>query len=468
MRRERLKMIGAMAMGGLLWMGAAASAAEESQATVSFTKQIVPILRANCNGCHKPDKTKGDLDLTTHAAIVKGGKSGPALVVGDPDTSLLYEEIIGDPPNMPEEGDPLEPEEIELIKQWIAQGAIDDTPSEDEIVIETPVYEVPPVIPAMAFSPDGSLLAVAGYHEVLLHKGDGSELVARLVGRAPRVESIAFSVDGTKLAVAGGSPGEFGHVQIWDVAGAKLLKAYKIGYDSLFGVSFSPDGQTVAFGGADKAVRQIKIEDGSTLLDFRAHADWVFGTAFTVDGKQLVSAGRDQAMKYIDLENQRFIDDINNPLDKIICFARHPKENQVVYGGNLGGVRLYTISDNQQRTAGRNDTNRLREFERQPGPVHAVAFSPDGSLLAVGITGGARVYNVADGAMKYALPGEFNGPVYAISWKPDGSVIATAGFDGKVRFFSAADGQPAHEFVPVPIGAVALESAGKDAAVAQQ
>lgn len=450
MRRKRMIACGIAALA----FGPFATARAEDAPAVSFTKDIVPILRANCNGCHKPDKTKGDLDLTTYEAILKGGKHGTSLVAGDPDKSLIVESIVGDPPDMPEEGDPLKPEQIELIKTWIAQGAKDDTPNEADIVTPTPVYQVPPVVPAMAFSPDGSLLAVAGYHEVLLHKGDGTGLVARLVGRAPRVESIAFSADGTKLAVAGGSPGEFGHVQVWDVAGAKLLKAYKIGHDSLYGVSFSPDGQTLAFGGADKIVRQIKIEDGSTLLDFRAHADWVFGTAFSLDGKQLVSAGRDQALKLIDLETQRFVDDINNPKDKVVSFARHPKEDQVVYGGDLGGVRLYKISDNQQRTAGRNDTNMIREFERQEGPAHAVAFSPDGTMLAVGATGAARVFNVADGALKFALPAH-EGPVYAISWKPDGSVIATAGFDGKVRFFSTADGKPVHEFIPVPIGGVA-------------
>jgi WD40 repeat protein len=443
----------------------AGSRAAETQSPVSFTKDIVPILRTNCSGCHKPDKTKGDLDLTTHVALLKGGKKGAAVIPGDPEKSILYEQIIGDPPDMPEDGEPLKPSEIELIKRWIAQGAKDDTPREEDIVVAAPEYKVPPVVPAMAFSPDGSLLAVAGYHEVLIHKGDGSGLLHRLVGRAPRVESVAFSADGTMLAVCGGSPGEFGHVQIWDVAKAQLLKAYKIGYDSLYGVSFAPDGQTVAFG-ADKAVRQIKIEDGSTLLDFRAHADWVFGTAFTLDGKHLVSGGRDQALKYIDLENQRFIDDINNPLDQIVSFARHPKEDQVVYGGNLGGVRLYKISDNQQRTAGRNDTNLVRNFERQTGPAHAVAFSPDGSLLAVGSNGRVRVYKVADGARQFELSGH-EGPVYAISWKPDGTVITTAGFDGKVRMYNAADGQLAHEFIPVPIANVAAASEQTPAVAAQ-
>ena len=61
---------------------------------------------------------------------------------------------------------------------------------------------------AVAFSPDGQFLAVSGYHEVLLHKGDGSGLVARLVGLSERIQSLAFAPDGKTLAVAGGLQGE--------------------------------------------------------------------------------------------------------------------------------------------------------------------------------------------------------------------------------------------------------------------
>ena len=435
----------AIVLGGADVLGA------EVAGQVSFTKQVVPILRVNCNACHKPDKTKGDLDLTTQAAILKGGKHGAVIVPGKPEESRLMKMIVGDPPEMPDDGDPLKVGEVELVKQWIAQGAKDDTPADDNTPVAAPVYQIAPVITSMKFSPDGQWLAVAGYHEVLLHKADGSGLVHRLVGRAERVEGIAFSPDGKLLGVCGGSPAEFGQVQFWDPAEGKLIKSYRLGYDSLYGISFSPDGKKVAFGAADKAVRTMEIETGKIGLDFRAHADWTFGTAFTLDGKQLVSAGRDMALKLIDLENQRFVDDINNPKDKIVSFARHPKEEQVVYGGDLGGVRLYKISDNQQRTAGRNDTNMIREFERQSGPAHAVAFSPDGMMLAVGVTGEVKVYNVGDGALKATLPG-FDGPVYAITWKPDGTVIAAAGFDGRVRLYNAADGKAVKEFVPVPIG----------------
>lgn len=431
-----------------------ASTAAAQDKPVSFHNDIRPIFNAACNSCHKPEKLKGDLDMTTHAALLKGGKHGSTIVAGDPTRSSIIEMISGDEPEMPPDDDPLPKEQVALIERWIKEGAIDDTPAPGTATIEPPVYTVPPVISAMAFSPDGTMLAVSGYHEVLLHKADGSAMVGRLVGESPRVESIAFTADGKTLGVAGGAPAEFGQVQLWDPAGQKLIKTFQIGQDSLFGLSFDPAGKTLAFGAADKAVRQLNIDDGKTLLDFRAHADWVLGTIFTLDGKRLVSAGRDKAMKYIDLETQRFIDDINKPVEVPVSFARHPKEEQVLYGGDLGTPRLYKISDNQNRTAGRNDTNLVQTFERQPAAVTAVAFSPDGMAVAVGSVGEVRVYDAKSAARLLALSGH-QGTIHAIAYSPDGARIATGGFDGQVRLFDAKTGSLIKQFIPVPISAQA-------------
>jgi WD40 repeat protein len=424
---------------------------------VSFYGDIRPIFNANCNACHKPEKTKGDLDMTTHAALMKGGKHGSTVVPGDAAKSELLKMITGPEPEMPEDGDPLKPEQVSLIERWIKEGAKDDTPAAGTVKFEAPVYSAAPAISALAFSPDGQKLAVSGYHEVLLHKADGSALLSRLVGDAPRVEAIDFSDDGSRLAVCGGAPAEFGSVQVWNPADGQLVKAYKFSTDSLFGVSFSPDGKSLAFGGADKAVRRINVDDGAVLLEFRAHPDWTLATCFTLDGKKLVSGGRDMALKFIDLETQRFIDDINNPLEQVISMARHPGQDQVLYGGDQGTPRLYKISDNQGRTAGRNDTNLVRAFERQPGPASAVAFSPDGNAVAVGSVGEVRVYNANDGNRMATLSGH-EGPVFAVAWSPDGNVIATGGFDGNVRLFEAKSGNLIKSFVPVPIeGAAAAK-----------
>ncbi len=86
---------------------------------------------------------------------------------------------------MPQGKPPLSEQEIDLIRRWIEAGAADDTPSNARQRFDMdhpPVYSRQPVVASIDYSPNGSLLAIGGFHEVLLFKGDGSERVGRREG----------------------------------------------------------------------------------------------------------------------------------------------------------------------------------------------------------------------------------------------------------------------------------------------
>src|SRR5437773_7918845 len=124
---------------------------------VSFYKDITPIFKRSCTGCHHPGKLKGELDLTTYASLKKGGKHGAAFKPNDPKDSTIIDEMSGKEPSMPKEGDPLSAQEIAMIEKWIKAGAPDDTPANANSfkLAKPPTYIFPPVISALAFSPDG-------------------------------------------------------------------------------------------------------------------------------------------------------------------------------------------------------------------------------------------------------------------------------------------------------------------------
>ena len=124
----------ALSSAALALVLSSAGAAQESaplslaqDKPVSFMADIVPIFKASCNECHNPKKAKGKLDMSTYAALKKGGKKGTPWKEGDPDKSLLVEVVKGPMPEMPEDGDPLKPEQVALIARWIKEGAKDDT-----------------------------------------------------------------------------------------------------------------------------------------------------------------------------------------------------------------------------------------------------------------------------------------------------------------------------------------------------
>ena len=434
-------------------MAISASAAEKP---VSYYRDLTPIMKRSCTGCHHPGKLKGELDLTTYAAFAKGGKHGAGFTAKQPTNSMVIEEISGDEPSMPKEGDALSKAEVALFTRWIIEGAQDDTPANANSfkLTEPPTYTRPPVISALAFSPDGKQLAVSGYHEVLLQSVGGSNIIARLLGESPRIESLAYSPDGKLLGVSGGAPALFGEIQLWSTESNTLVRSIKSSIDSLYGLSFSPDSEKVAVGGADKSVRVFSVKDGKELMKFDNHSDWVFGTTFLSDGKRMLSGSRDKAMKLIDISNGQFIDDINKLLEGALCIARSPKEDIVVYGGEQGVSRIYKIAENQGRTAANNDVNIIKEYERLGGPVQAIAWSPNGTNIAVG--GAApevRVYTAGKDGKRVATLKGHDGAIYSLAFSPTTNWLAAGGFDGTLRIYdyAAKSNQLVRAFIPVPL-----------------
>ena len=371
-----------------------AGPAASTAAKVSYDKQVRPILQSHCQGCHQPAKAGGAFVMTSFERMLKGGESGePAIVPSKPAESHLVELITpdGGKAEMPQNKPPLAESEIALIAQWIAQGAKDDTPQDLGRRYDAehpPEYTRLPVIPALAFAPDGSLLAVAGFHEVLLWKADGTEPVGRLVGLSERIESLAFSPDGKKLAVTGGRPSRMGEVQVWDVARRKLSLSVSVTFDTVYGASWSPDGTKIAFGCTDNTVRAIDARTGEQVLFLGAHSDWAQDTVFSADGSHLISVGRDMAAKLTEMATQRFVDNITSITPGALkgglaTVARHPKRDEIVIGGSDGEPKLYRVFRRTSRVIG-DDSNLIREFPPLPGRVYSVAISSDGKRIAAG------------------------------------------------------------------------------------
>ena len=471
----------------------------EPTGKVSYYKDIRPIFAQHCNGCHQPAKPGGSYVMTSYADLFKPGEREKAgIVAGKAAASYLLEQITphDGKSEMPKGRDPLKPAEIKLITEWIAQGATDDTPpSAREVIVDAsnpPKYMAPPVITSVAFDPTGEYFAVTGYHEVLLYTTNGYKLDSRLVGMSERINAIAFSPDGNKLAAAGGSPGRFGEVQIWAFKNERLTMSAPFTFDTLYGVSWSPDSKMIAFGCADNTVRAIDPVDGKQVLQMGTHTDWVLGTVFSQDGQHLASVSRDMSMKLTEVATQRFIDNVTSitpgalkggltgidlrpphkgpyrvrTLGFDLEFDLGPRMQKVpedtpgvapkiydelLIAGSDGAPRVYKMHRETKRVIG-DDANRVREYEKMPGRVYSVAFSPDGRRFAAASSldgkGEVRVYETESG--KWIACKGVSGPAYDVAWHPNGKTIASAGFDGKVWLHDAASGKLVKEFAAMP------------------
>ncbi len=499
---QRKCMLGVLAAASLCASVAHHTPANQQQPTadekVSYFNNIRPIFQAQCQGCHQPAKARGDFVMTDYARLLEGGSSGkPAVVPKDVGKSHLVELITPKDGKaaMPHDKKPLDQGEIDLIKRWITQGAVDDTPATARQRFDAdhpPIYTRPPVIPSLDYSPDGKLLAVAGLQEVLLVDAESGQLQARLVGMAERIQSVRFSPDGTLLAAAGGQPGRMGEVQVWDVGRKKLTVSVPVSFDTVSGVSWSPDGKRVAFGCPDNSLRAIDAVSGEQLLFQGGHSDWVLDTAWSADGSHIASASRDMTVKLTEFATQRLLDNVTSITPGALkggvqALARHPKMDHVVAGGSDGLPRVYRLFRHSARMIG-DDANLILELYPLSGRIFSVRFNADGKIIAAGSSldgkGAVSVstYDYAGDvpqpilAIMAKVPGTRSSKekedleafkkkgvkelanmqipqsgIYALAVSPDGKFVAAAGADGVVRLIDVAQGKVTKGFSPAPI-----------------
>ena len=475
---------------------------------ISYHKQILPILRTNCQGCHQPARAQGGYVMTSFKELLKGGDTEEkAIVPGHPEESFLIDEIlpIKGKAAMPKNAPPLTEQEIKLIEKWIAEGAIDDSPEEIRQKFDKnnpPVYSRSPVITSLSYSPDGSTLAMSGFHEVLLVDVKTNKLKGRLIGLSEQIETVKFSPQGDRILVVGGSPGRVGEAQIWEVKTQKLITSITSGYDTLFGGSWSPSGKLVAFGSTDHGVRAYDSKTGKQVLYQGAHDDWALDTVFSPDEKHLISVGRDMSVKLIEVETERFVDNITSITPGALkggvsSVDRHPTRGEIVIGGSDGVVKVYRIERITKRVIG-DDANLVRLMPEMPGRIFDLEVSKDGKrIVAVSSLDGKGYVSVfsyefdptVSKELKAILskqPRQWNAnqrkvvdaynkagvkqiakreiplsSLYSVSINPNGKTLALGGTDGMVRVMDIEKLETVNEFSPAPVSKEVLANNSK-------
>lgn len=227
-------------------------------------------------------------------------------------------------------------------------------------------------------SPDGRLLATAGYDGLVkLWNVASRQSTHDLKKHKGWARAVAFSPNGSRLA----SAGEDGSVVIWDTANGADVKTIEAHGAAATCVAFSPDGQTLASGGGDRLVKLWDPATGAEKSSLSGHGDRIFAVAFSPDGSRLVSAGADRTIRLWGMPEARELAVLGGHRDWVTSITFSPDGTRLASGDLDGTVKLWSVAE-QGEQAGPEPLN---------SSVWSVAFSPDAGTILVGTHTGPRL-----------------------------------------------------------------------------
>jgi WD40 repeat protein len=415
----------------------------------SYVKQVEPIFREKCAACHNHTVRRGGLNLESYETLMNGGQRGPVVVRGKSSDSRLIKMIEGSiQPRMPSGGDALTVDEIRIIKAWIDAGAPEPGKAMSRPAAEPKAHAIPPnadipdikpvapvssAVSSLAFQPGGAILALGRYREVELVDVAKRSLTGRLAGHANQIRAVAFSPDGKLLAAAGGTPAQFGEIKVWSVADRKELRSMRGHRDNIFAIAFSPDGTTLATCSYDRLIKLWDVAAGREIKTLKDHTDAVFSIAFSPDGQRLASASADRTVKVWDVASGQRIYTLSDALDGVNTVAFHPSGKLLAGAGADRIIRLWELGETEGR--------QIKSLIAHEDAVLQIAFSPDGKTLVS--TAADRWVKIWDSSKLEEIHTMETQPdwVFALAFSPDGKRLAVGRYDGSTAFYDPATGK---------------------------
>jgi RNA polymerase sigma factor (sigma-70 family) len=250
---------------------------------------------------------------------------------------------------------------------------------------------------------------------------------------------VALSPDGKILAAAD----DLGKIKLWDVENRKELPSLDARHLSFRQLVFSPDGKTLAGGGYSAPVPLFDVTTGKQIGTLGENSEGV-NLAFSPDGKILAGSGLDGRVRFWN-----------------VAFGKELRRLEKQPGSSKPTLPLLL-----------KDSVGLRRLEKQPGSINAIAFSPDGRMLAMAYEDEVRLWEMATGQEVCRFQGH-QGQVATVAFSPGGRTLVSAGFDTTVLLWDVTGRLRGGRLQAVELSPKELDDAwhalaGTDAAKARQ
>jgi WD40 repeat protein/serine/threonine protein kinase len=302
---------------------------------------------------------------------------------------------------------------------------------------------------ALAFSPDGSSLAVRTRREDLwiVDASSGTERLPRIADARLQGRALAWDRTGARLA----APTMDDTVRIWDArTGQPLLTLAGNNYD-VWSIDFHPDGNSLLTGSGDGVLRSWSLAGGGKPLELLGHR-YGARALFHPNGREIVSASHDRTLRVWSVSDRGEILPSQEFTGEFSIFES-PDERFVAVRNKQSMLSVWDLPQRRE----------LWSLQLDPRVSASLAFRPDGeSLVVPGADGTISMHASTTGELQGELRGH-SGIVHDLALHPRDAVLASAAADGTVRLWSLDSRAEiaALPCGPEPVRTVAFDAAGE-------
>jgi WD40 repeat protein len=205
------------------------------------------------------------------------------------------------------------------------------------------------------------------------------------------VHAVAFSPDGKTLAVGGAASDKTAVVALWNVATRTMQTTLRGHRESVRCVVFSPDGKTLATASADRTVKLWAVATGKELATFRGHGGPVLCVAFDPTCHSLLTVCQHGMVKRWEIATRKERTSLTCDGGEVVALSPDRK-------------RLATAAEREVKVWDLTTGKRWLTLEEE-SVVYALTFSADGKTLATGSgeMGAIRLWDVAHRCLRTTL-----------------------------------------------------------------
>ncbi len=417
---------------------------------IDFQSEILPMLRSNCLACHNRTRSKGDVILETPADIRKGNDDGSFVEPGKAKDSFLFTIAAHlDDPVMPPAKNKvgaknMKPEELGLLKLWIEQGAKGEMRAAAPVVWQSYRRETPPIY-AVAAGPHGRFAAAGRGNQIHLYDATVGKMLTNLTdpslakhgfygandaAHLDVVNALAFHPNGRLLASGG-----FRVVKLWQRSAPAKKKEFAV--KTLDGVrAVSSDGKWLAVAEENNQTGLWDLSQGKRARGLEKLQPPVKGLAFSANSSRLVSGAADGSVRVWNVADGKLVAETvhEQGAGSVAILGEEGKWFASAHADKV--IRVWELP-----VESGGEVKMHKELKGHTGDVTTLlAMATDPKQLISGAKDNtARIWNAEGGTVIRSI--SVGMPVLSLAVSSDGQRIATSDGTNIVRLWNATDGK---------------------------